>query len=163
MTLRMSLLALALGLATPAIAQPAPPPGGSATRDPLGDATVSRKAAESQAAARFDALDTDKDGVLSPAELAAAVPARPGAGARSGGRGNRAGGWMARMLDANGDGRITRDEFVAGMLRRFDRMDANHDGQLTSAERQAAREEMRARMEERIRERMSGGGADGGD
>ena len=155
--------ALTLILAGPVLAQAAPAAGppaadGRTVRDPFGDATVLRKDAESQAAARFAMLDADHDGSLSPAELAAMRPARAGAarpdrprheGTGSGGRG--------RMLDSDGDGKVTRDEFVAGMLRRFDMMDADHDGQLTKAERQAAMEAMRARMEQRMRERMEGG------
>jgi hypothetical protein len=170
---------LALAIAVPAIAQPAPPPPASPPpvgaapgasgaapmmRDPFGDATILRKDAEAQAAARFDALDTDKDGSLSSAELAAARPQRPGgeAGGRGGqwrgegsGRGPGRGG-MGRMMDANGDGKVTKDEFVTATLRRFDRMDADHDGQLTKAERQAAFAAMRARMEERMRAAAEG-------
>lgn len=48
------------------------------------------------------------------------------------------GGWQAK-LDANGDGLISREEFAAPMLRRFDRMDANNDGIVTPEERAAAR------------------------
>ena len=48
------------------------------------------------------------------------------------------GGWLAR-IDTDGDGLITREEFAAPMLRRFDRMDANNDGIVTPEERSAAR------------------------
>lgn len=173
--LRSPLALLALGLSAPLLAQAAPPaaappaaapsaapggPGGT-MRDPLGNAAISRKDAEAQAAARFTTLDTDKDGFLSPAELAAARPGRPGGEARRPrGNGPRGGGMM-RMMDANGDGKVSRDEFIAGNLRRFDMMDANRDLQLTKAERQAAMEAMRARMEERMRERFQGGGDEG--
>ena len=64
-------------------------------------------------------------------------------------------------MDANGDRAITRDEFVAGALRRFDAADANHDGKVTPEERRAA---MKARMQE-MRGRMKGmdmGGMEGG-
>ena len=70
---------------------------------------------------------------------------------------------MARVMDANGDGKVMRDEFVAGTMHRFDLMDADHDGQLTKAERQAALEAMRARMEERMRAMMGGGMGGNGD
>lgn len=164
MTLRAAphfALALAgLALALPAAAQPAPPTDGpaGAMQDPFGDATILRSDAEAQAAARFAALDTDKDGSLSPEELAAGRPARPGAQAEAPRRG-RGGGWMARMMDANGDGKISKDEFVTATLRRFDMADADHDGKLTKAERQEAMEQMRARIEAM---RALGGGSGGG-
>jgi Ca2+-binding EF-hand superfamily protein len=63
---------------------------------PLSSAQASR-----DASALFHSLDTNHDGVLSPAELAA-----PGAGQ---------GNWIA--VDRNRDGRITQDEF--GIVRNF--------------------------------------------
>ncbi|MEO6218023.1 MAG: calcium-binding protein [Sphingomonas sp.] len=46
-----------------------------------------------------------------------------------------------RVLDTDGDGEVSREEFVKGGLARFDRIDANHDGVLTNGERRAARRE----------------------
>ena len=45
------------------------------------------------------------------------------------------GGGMMRMADANGDGVITRDEWLAASDARFARMDANGDGVLQYSER----------------------------
>jgi len=67
----------------------------------------------------FSRMDGDGDGVIEARE----IPARRGALIR------------ARDLDHNGE--ITREEFVQAGLARFDRLDANHDGVLTSAERRA--------------------------
>jgi Ca2+-binding EF-hand superfamily protein len=39
------------------------------------------------------------------------------------------------MLDTDHDGAVSRAEFTAMQDRNFDRMDANHDGQLTGDER----------------------------
>ncbi|WP_246438913.1 EF-hand domain-containing protein, partial [Novosphingobium piscinae] len=168
---RLARLALAAPLALAAgsavLAQPMGPMGPMA--DPYGDATVARQTAESQAAARFTALDANGDGMVTAEELRAGQPGGPdGPGGpgrdrprRRGGDGGPGGG-MARMLDADGDGKISREEFVGGSLRRFDLADANHDGQLTKAERDAAREAMRAQMEERMRAMMAGG-MGGGD
>lgn len=49
-----------------------------------------------------------------------------------------------RLGDGNGDGVVTRAEFLAQAAKRFDMMDANKDGQLTPEERKAARDTMRA-------------------
>lgn len=42
-------------------------------------------------------------------------------------------------LDRDHDGRISATEWSEGMLARFDRQDANHDGSVTSTEREAFR------------------------
>lgn len=52
------------------------------------------------------------------------------------------GGWLAR-LDADADGRITREEFAVPMLQRFERLDTNGDGTVTREERVAARKAAR--------------------
>jgi hypothetical protein len=48
--------------------------------------------------------------------------------------------------DANGDGVITRAEAQAHAGQMFGRMDANHDGKLDQADREARRAEFRAKM-----------------
>ena len=114
----------------------------------------------------FAKLDTDKNGQLSPAELEAGHKNRAGArdgdhagmagmdhgqmggrGMHHGMGGRMGGGGMARMADANKDGVVTKDEFVAAALARFDAGDANHDGSLTPAERQAAHAAMKAKWQ----------------
>jgi hypothetical protein len=42
-------------------------------------------------------------------------------------------------LDRNGDGKVSATEWSEGMLSRFDRIDGNHDGSVTSTEREAFR------------------------
>lgn len=169
-----ALAGLAAAASTPAFAQPTgggPMGGGMMMRDPYGNATIPRKDAEAQATADFVAMDTNGDSLLSLDELRAARPARPPRGAGDGppkGPGNGGGGdpgmeRMARMMDANGDGKVMRNEFVAGTMHRFDLMDSDHNGQLTPSERQAAMEAMRARMEERRRAMMAGGMGGNGD
>ena len=65
------------------------------------------------------------------------------------GRGHRGmnGGMMGHAMlmaaDTNTDGKITRAEFDLAVKSRFDKADANHDGKLMPAERQAAMAEMR--------------------
>ena len=129
----------AFGIYSAAQAQPMPPP------DPWGEATVTRAEAETKAGERFDSVDADHDGALSQAEMDALMP----------GRGGRGGPGMGmRRADTDGDGKITRAEFVAAQLSRFDRDDTDHDGKLTQDERETARAQMMLRMQ--------GGGWGGG-
>jgi hypothetical protein len=51
---------------------------------------------------------------------------------------------MMRKADTNGDNAISLAEFQTAALARFDRADANKDGQLTAEEREAQRNMMRA-------------------
>ena len=72
---------------------------------------------------RFARLDESGDGALQPGEIV----------------GHRAADIKA--LDGDRDGEVSREEFVNAGLAHFDRIDTNHDGVLTSAERRADRAE----------------------
>jgi Ca2+-binding EF-hand superfamily protein len=43
-----------------------------------------------------------------------------------------------KAMDANHDGKVTREEHAAAARGMFDKMDANHDGKVTAAEMDAA-------------------------
>src|SRR3546814_7484322 len=58
--------------------------------------------------------------------------------------GMRGGHGMMMKADTNGDKAISQTEFQTAALARFDAQDANKDGQVTAAERKAAREAKRA-------------------
>lgn len=97
--------------------------------------------------AEFDATDTNKDGVLSPAE----VQKRMGHMKLANGKSfselqvkKLAAMWFART-DLDHNGKVTKAESrkTAEML--FDRYDTNHDGVISGEERHAA--EMAARAE----------------
>ena len=109
--------------------------------------------------ARFKQLDSDGNGALSLAEFTAAGGKRGGAFAARGGdgaqgharhRGGRGGnhrggfGRSGGAVDVNGDGAVSKAEFQSTALAAFDKADANRDGKLTAAERQAARAARRA-------------------
>lgn len=126
------------------------------------------KRAEMQAK-MFERLDANKDGSISKTEWdqhaadrqakrtahkekrAASGEARDGKRhAMRGGHGKRGGhhgmrGAMMMKADTNGDKAISQAEFQTAMLARFDRADANKDGQVTAEERAAARQAMRGK------------------
>ncbi|MEO6152399.1 MAG: EF-hand domain-containing protein [Croceibacterium sp.] len=101
--------------------------------------------------ALFDRIDTDHNGSVTYAEFAAVRDQRGGArqaggavlrrGAMARGPGGRmamrrgGGQQIGAMADANKDGAITREEFAAAMLQRFDRVDTDHDGKVSPDER----------------------------
>jgi len=112
--------ALAAALAVPALAQGGPRP------DPYGDATVTQADVEKIAGDRFAQLDANHDGSLSTDE-------QPNGGRRFGG---------------GEPGPLTKDQFVAGQVQRFQRQDADKDGKLTKAERDAFRAQMIQRFQQ---------------
>lgn len=105
--------------------------GGLMRADTNGDGMISREEAKAQADARFAAMDTNHDGVLTADELT-------GPGARG----------LARA-DADGDGKITHAEYDAAMAKRFARLDANGDGVISADEIRAAMERGRAMRDRR--------------
>ena len=56
---------------------------------------------------------------------------------------------MMRGADVDGNRAVTRAEFDAALMQRFARMDADGDGNVTAAERKAARDAMRETMRQR--------------
>ncbi|MEG3180704.1 EF-hand domain-containing protein [Sphingomonas sp. LT1P40] len=106
---------------------------------------VSKATMLARADARFDAMDTNKDGQLSVDERKAGMEkARAAMAERKGGEmsdfmpGRRGGGGMGeRMMgraDTNGDGMISKAENRATVEARFARMDADKDGSIEAGE-----------------------------
>ncbi|MBK0056902.1 EF-hand domain-containing protein [Stenotrophomonas sp. S39] len=122
---------IALAADTPATATAAAnaPAQRHAKLDTNGDGVIDRSeaAANPRLAAKFDALDKNKDGKLSRDELPRWKHGRRGGH----------GAWMAK-LDVNKDGRISREEAKADprLAARFDQMDVNKDGYLDKADRE---------------------------
>lgn len=133
-----------------------------AKMDTNGDGTVTKEEREAKRAARLDErfarIDTDKNGQISKAEFAAGHDRRMDGNRRGHGRPDgsvhmRGGhmrhadgekmGMMGGRPHANRDAPLTREAFMAQPLAKFDKADANKDGTVTAAERQAARDAMR--------------------
>jgi len=95
------------------------------------------------AAEMFDRADTNHDGMISRDEWNAGAAKL--AERRDHGRPMMR--HMAMMADADGDRAITRDEFQKRALEHFDRVDANHDGTISAAEREQAHAAMREHSE----------------
>lgn len=138
--LTIGVAAVAATLAVPAMAQIGPP-------DPYGDATVTRADAEKRAGERFAALDTNKDGTLTPEERRAGFGGGFGGGA--GGPPPGAGGPPPGGGGFGGpQGPQDKAAYVAAQLARFEQMDGNKDGSLTKAERDAFRQQMIQRFQQ---------------
>lgn len=175
--LTLSLLAGAgtLALGGVAWAQPAAAPQHEMTRaafqqraDQLFD-KLDQADREARQKLRFDRLDTNHDGQVSFAEFTAArARFDQGRNDRGAQRGERrhgadgqhrlafrgfAGQGLFRMADADKDGTVTKAEFEAAALQRFDRLDANHDGVVTRDEANAARDNMRQQWQSRRHDR----------
>jgi hypothetical protein len=126
-------------------------PEGGGNADANGDGIVTRaewdartaaagQAAAQRAAEAFARLDTNRDGQLTAAELAAGRSGREERRMeRRGGPGSpRPDRDPARSIDTNNDGSISRAEWMAVPDSMHQRADANNDGQVTRAEAEAA-------------------------
>ena len=94
---------------------------------------------------QFARLDRNSDGVIDRAEIEAMLTERHGGrgwfGRRFGGNRDQAGtdqagggdrgGRMLRRFDENKDGKVTKEEFLNTIKRRFAEMDLNNDGKIT--------------------------------
>ncbi len=92
--------------------------------DANGDGVITREEATARRMQRFNRFDLDKDGSVTEQEAIEALVRR------FRGRVQR----RIRSFDANGDGRVTREEFNAPVLERFSWRDSNGDGKLTRDE-----------------------------
>jgi hypothetical protein len=121
--------------------------------DTNGDGKVTREEREASRAARtdarFDKVDADDNGQISKAEFEAGHDKRMGGGKHKRGHGGMKGGGFGGRADADKDGTLTREEYLAGPLALFDKADADKDGTVTAAEQQAARAAMRAAWQAR--------------
>jgi Ca2+-binding EF-hand superfamily protein len=123
---------------TPAVAQPSPPPG-SVSPDL---APITRDEALKRADSLFGQLDLNHDGIVTRDEaLRATMQLRAERKATGVDVAPGIGGHTARFLERQFEGveSINQQEFEQAMLAHFDEMDLNHDGVLSTEERQQAK------------------------
>ena len=58
-------------------------------------------------------------------------------------------GKFLKKLDTNGDGAVSKDEFMSKQEEHFSKMDADGDGSVTADEMKAAKKEMKAKWKEK--------------
>lgn len=127
-----------LGAASVQAQTPPPSPAPLQTPDGDGDGVVTRDEAAADADRRFAAMDTNHDGKLTRDERRAwreqrRAPPPPRSGDGDGARRGRR------------DADQTQAEFRDRALKRFDRIDTNHDGRIDANEREAMMMLMRSR------------------
>jgi len=93
------------------------------------DGKVTKQEYVDARAAQFSRMDRNGDGFIDDAD------------SRAGGneRGQRAAKALRGRIDSNGDGKISKEEFVNAPTMLFDKFDANKDGVLDATELEAAR------------------------
>ena len=111
--------------------------------DADGDGRITEAEVQAWRGSFFDIADGDVDGYVSRAELDAMREAASERAEEAAGRGygprRRTGGGMDRLdpiqrYDADGDGRLSRAEFVEAPFQALERFDANGDGALSREE-----------------------------
>jgi len=125
-----------LGVASVQAQTPPPPPAPMQQSDADGDGVVTRDEAAADADRRFAAMDTNHDGKLTRDERRTWREQRRAPPPRDAGDGLRR---DRRDTDQ------TQTAFRDRALKRFDRIDTNHDGRIDATEREAMMMLMRSR------------------
>lgn len=126
-----ALTALGILVLLGVLAQPASAQGGAgdpaarlAAADANHDGAVTRAEARAARGAVFAGIDTDNDGFVSAAERRAVREAAMA---------------LRQVRDVDGDGRVSRTEFLRAPMRGFNRFDVNDNDVLEAAELDVAR------------------------
>ncbi|MDP3736316.1 MAG: EF-hand domain-containing protein [Hyphomonadaceae bacterium] len=105
--------------------------------DSNGDGAVSRSEFTTFRQKQFARMDRNGDGYMTESDIPRLVASRLPAGMQA--------DQLVREFDADGDKKVSRDEFGGGPTVVFDRVDVDHDGIATKAELGAAQAALAAR------------------
>lgn len=109
------------------------------------DGVLDRSEIEAQRARQFQRLDANKDGAIDQSEIEAVVKKREAKGGNGGDKILK----QFKAADRDGDGRVTKAEFIEKLPPWFKRADANGDGKVTRKELEDFIAERGAKREKR--------------
>jgi len=107
--------------------------------DADGDGRITRAEHAVGAKLMFTECDANRDGVVTAAEMDAAMALK----GEKPGKGDKSSAEKIRVIDQNGDGKLTTAEHDAGTEKMFSKMDTNGDGALSKQECDAGMKEMK--------------------
>lgn len=116
-------------------AQASGPASGFAAMDADGDGVLAPAEHASAAGRMFRQMDADQNGEVTPAEMELAQP-------RVGGGSPLSAADKIKVIDLNGDGRLSKVEHAEGSRTMFAKMDVNADGALSRGEFEAGHKAM---------------------
>jgi len=110
------------------------------TMDADGDGKISPDEHTAAATRMFDTMDANKDGKVTAAEMDASHQKLLGKKHAKSAKGEMSAAEKIKIIDTNGDGVLTQDELSMAAMAMFEKMDTDQDSFLTKSEIQAGHE-----------------------
>ena len=110
------------------------------TMDADGDGKISPDEHTAAATRMFDTMDANKDGKVTAAEMDAAQQKLLGKKHVKSAKGEMSAAEKIKIIDTNGDGVLTQDELSMAAMAMFEKMDTDQDSFLTKSEIKAGHE-----------------------
>jgi Ca2+-binding EF-hand superfamily protein len=108
--------------------------------DTNGDGKISAEEHAAGSKKMFEKMDADKNGKVTAAEMEASHEKMTG---KKAGQTEMTTADKIKMVDTNGDGEVTLEEYETGAKTTFDKMDTDHDGFVSKAEAEAGHKMMK--------------------